>query len=704
MRVRFLTILFLLLAILDLHAVPAKKGVFTLTQPDGTTFRAVLRGDEFNHILTTEDGHAVIYGSDGWYSYARYTADGRKLSTGVRVVSTAAPSESLDIPYKALARRNAGKRSLASKLLHERRLRTTALTKAGEAQVQKAIVILAQFSDLSFKYTRDDFVNLLNGEDYTSNGATGSVKKYFQDQFGEGYEFIFDVSPIVTLSNPYSYYGENDEDDVDKRPAEMVIDACTLADPDVDFTSYDLDGDGEVDNIFVFFAGPDEAEGASDDHIWSHSWWIKDGAGTRVRLDGKLLNHYATSSELKRSVSTGKFGFAAIGTFCHEYSHVLGLEDMYDTDYEQSGGQANGLWGSTNLMDSGNYNNDGNTPPNYNALQLELLGLGICIPAHTGHYTLSPVNKSREYYMFDTDNDGECFILEARHNSGWDEYIGGSGMLIYHIDQSLNPAGYSDGQEMDLTAEERWYWNEINCNPEHECVDLVETSAYARNIAEAFWPYAKRNTFSSKTNPAFKFWSGKESELAITDITKKGEDVEFTIAGSLSISKVESFQDAAIIQWTALADEDDICHLSWKKEGSSKESSVTVQQYDAGKYAYTIEGLDPKSTYQFTIAIGDTESLSGTFTTKAMYTSGYPFIYLNSASRDAQGYFMEGSEIPLRVYNAKNYYSIKWYFDSTAIVPDGNGYYTISRPGTLKVVIDYNDGTTDIISKKIRIK
>jgi M6 family metalloprotease-like protein len=171
----------------------------------------------------------------------------------------------------------------------------------------------------------------------------------------------------------------------------------------------DDDGDGEVDNVFVFFAGGDEAEGAGDDCIWSHAWYIKDGAGRNLVLDGKTINRYACTSELtlyRDAAGKVRQRLAGIGSFCHEYSHTFDLPDMYDTDYESSGGHAEALWVSTSLMDGGNYNNLGSVPPNFNAVERELLGLSEpVVIEQSGVYTLEPVNKGGQCYRINTEED-----------------------------------------------------------------------------------------------------------------------------------------------------------------------------------------------------------------------------------------------------------------------------------------------------------
>ena len=55
---------------------PARTGIYTLYQPDGTSFQAIFHGDEFMKIKTTADGHAIIKDDDGWWCYAAFEPDG----------------------------------------------------------------------------------------------------------------------------------------------------------------------------------------------------------------------------------------------------------------------------------------------------------------------------------------------------------------------------------------------------------------------------------------------------------------------------------------------------------------------------------------------------------------------------------------------------------------------------------------------------
>ncbi len=704
---KIISCLLLLMTCVLAMAIPARPGVYTLTQPDGSTFQAKITGDEFFRLTKTTDGCAVILDDDGYYCYAFFGLNGHRFSSGIHVSaansSSPAAAASRVIPVRAMNRLAAGKRSLmsrksAAQLISEPATRASSNTK-------KVIVILAQFSDLKFKYTRSNFNDMLTKHGYDYNGATGSAMDYLNDQFEGTMDFDIVVSDIVTLSRGYAYYGKNDSEGQDEKAHEAVAEACRLADANIDFSQFDGDGDGEVDNVFVFFAGPDEAHGASEDHIWSHQWYLLDGAGQRLTLDGKLINSYALSSETSRD-SHNRESFTTIGTFCHEYSHVLGLRDMYDTDYEDGGGQADCLWWSTSLMDGGSYNNGGNTPPNYNAFELSFFGLGTQEKLDLGEWAFAPISKQKRYGRIDGPSEDEYFLVECRDNSGWDQYIGGAGMLVYHIDHSNNPAGYSDRYKQNFTAIERFIYNEVNCRPDHQCVDIIEAHTPANDISHAFWPYLKTNALSPDSHSDFKYWNGKKPTTSLIGIRRVNDYVTFTLAGPLAIDKMEAFQDAAIVQWHMASGSIGTTGYISISDGS-KTTEYQVTPYQVGQYAYVFEGLKEKTEYTVKVSSqpgGKGDSVSDSFTTKAFYNDGYPFIYLNSADRNTDGTFIKNSRMPLRIYNARNVAEVAWYFNSIRIEDDGSGYWIAQMDGTLKAVIFYKDGTKDIITKRITVR
>ena len=715
-----------------LPAAPARKGLLNLRQPDGTFIQASLSGDEHGHLLTTPDGCVLTQDAEGWWCYARYDYYGHRLNTGEHAGDPDTPGEviaaSRNIPYDLLRRQREARLRTIRPLRAREQVRTRS---ADGDRVRHGLIILAQFPNLSFKYGKEDFERLING-----TGA-GTALSYFKDQWKDFYTFRFDISDIITLPHEYAYYGANNDDDQDQGGAQMIVDACMAVGPELDFSAYDNDGDGAVDNVFVFFAGPNESEGAGEKYIWPHMWYVRSGAGITYRRDGVLIDNYACTSELRLDDNINEYTtLATIGTFCHEYTHSFGIMDLYDTDDEGSGGYAEALWGSIDLMDSGNHNDSGLTPPNYSAVERWYFGMSAGRPLTEGSHTLRPVEENGDFLYLETDHEDEVFLIECRQSKGWDTYIGGSGLLVYHIDLSNRPAGESSSIGKEITALNRWELNEANARPDHQCIDLIEPDPTAREqyqdavkvrnypaiqalTSHAFWPWNDADILTCDTEPAFRFWSGTASPIGLADIRRnKDGSVTFTAfndleqkAPAVKIDKQTVFQDAAIIQWSSL--DPAFTGNSIIRFGHADAASLTeveVEPYEPGKYAYVIEGLTPSTPYKVQLLcrrgnIPGPVNGNATFTTKSDKKAGnyYPFIYLSDVERGNGGSFAPGAPLSLRVYNAPEADGVRWYFDGKAITPGADGYYHLTRSGVLKAVISFPDGT-DIITKQIIVK
>ena len=688
-------------------ARPARPGRTIVTQPDGTTINTIIKGDEWFHIHTTEDGKAIIKDADGWWNYAIYDQNGEKKSSGYHVgkdTPKVVLSQSMMINTSAMRENAARKRELMMSRLQERQMKKAASGNSSQ-KTMRGLIILAAFNDVPFKYTPADF-------NETMNVKQGCAKEYFNDQFEGIYEFEFDISPIVTLSGNRKWYGENNSFGDDKRPAEMAKEACELAyAAGVEFSKYDMDGDGEVDNVHIFYAGGDESEGDGDDRIWAHQWSLSDAGLTTLKLDGKTIDRYSCSSELTipSSLSTN-YVIAGIGAFCHEFSHILGLPDFYDTDYERNG-YSTGLWGSTSLMDMGSYNNNGNTPPNYNAIEREILGLSTCMTITEGaSYSMGPINEDRKFFRMETDRNTEYYLFECRAAEGWDKHIGGDGMLVYHIDKS---------------SSRQWnYQNSVNCQLSHQCADLIEadgrsdnfegiTSALWNNIAGVFFPYKSNTSLSATTTPALKYWSGSKCPLSIRNITKNGKAISFSVVGQNTVTppkatdvKFAAFTDAVLINFSNSTDYNGYARIKCYNDSWSK--TIDVAPYADGMYSVTIEGLEPNAkTYKAEIWF-EIDGLKGnvtniSFMTKTEPETEWPYIYLNYADRGEDNSFIKGKSFPLRVNNASDATKIVWKFNGKEI-KSADGYYTVTGDGSLKAEIYHEDGSKTVVVKEIIAK
>ena len=393
----------LLVLSLSLWAVTATPYPFEVILPNGQTMTVRLVGDEYHAYYTTLDGTPLRCMDNGYFVEDHTVKE--------------------EFPQIASVRRSAAIRSRAN---------ATTFPLQGSP---KSLVLLVGFKDLPFAQKNEDFNALLNESGYAYNNATGSCRDYFIAASDSIFQPQFDVYGPFTLSENMEYYGKEEGDSHDRNPYQMIIEACQLAaDSGVDFDEYDTDNDGVLDNVFVYYAGHNQAEGASSNTIWPHqsnvSW--KD-----VRVDGKLLAAYACTSEYSGNGGTRR---ASIGTFCHEFGHVLGLPDLYDTDYKYY------TVSNWSIMCSGNYNNNGRTPPTYSAYERFYLGwLKPQQLLEKGQYFLQPLQTYNSAYLIadgihnllgSSPSPKEFFLLEYRTKTGWDAYLPGQGMLVWHIDYS----------------------------------------------------------------------------------------------------------------------------------------------------------------------------------------------------------------------------------------------------------------------------
>ncbi len=433
---KILTCLFAIALSLPLWAVTASPYPFEVTQPDGTTIMVKLVGDEYHAYYTTVDGTPL-----------------RRLDNGFLVED---PSVLDEFPSVAAQRR--------TKAIRPRQEATTyPLTGS-----PKSLVLLVGFKDLPFAQSRDDFHKLLNESGYSYNGAMGSCRDYFIASSDSLFQPQFDVYGPFTVSGKMADYGAESGNSHDKNPEGMVIEACLLAaDSGVDFSQYDIDEDGVLDNVFIYYAGYNQAEGGGENTIWPHKHSIYGS----YKAGGKKLATYACTSEYSGSAGTSR---ASIGTFCHEFGHVLGLPDLYDTGYNYY------TVSNWDIMCSGNYNNNGRTPPTYSAYERFFLGwLKPQQLMEKGYYSLEPLQSSNQAYLIadgthnlsgGNPSPKEFFVLEYRTQTGWDSYLPGSGMLVWHIDYlasawySNTPNNGPDFLRIHMEEANGIYWNQRGSN------------------------------------------------------------------------------------------------------------------------------------------------------------------------------------------------------------------------------------------------
>ena len=661
---KFFIVLIALLAFsLQLHAVKAWPYPVKVTQPDGRELTILIHGDENRSWKTTLAGRPVYQDAQGWWH-----------ETDSLPPATPLLKKQLNPEGGALA-----------------------LFLSTKASVNvRTIVIPVQFQDRKFTIPspRSTIYNLFNQQYYSDNGATGSVLDWFRDNLGSSSSFSFDVCDVVTLPNSQAWYGANADGVTDKNIKQLVAHACVAADAaGVDFTRYDFDGDGVVDNVFLFFAGHNEAEGGGDNTLWPQSWNISD---LGLSLDGMKISNFSLYSEY-----TGPSGyrFAGIGTICHEYCHFLGLPDLYDVNDDEEG-SCPGLQGSLSIMDRGNYNNEGRTPPYLTIFERQLIGLARTATIRTEQeLTVQPVQLATTAYLLPTGNGGEDFWLEYRDGAKWDAAIGGTGLVVYHIDKSNNAAG-------SMTARMRWTTNAVNGCAAHPCASFVSsTGLEAASVEDAFYPGKKniRTIHSSYLFP-LRAWSGKGVGLGLTDIVRTSEGISCQVVYDeswdlpvLTGYSIIPGQTSAVLSWECDKSASGQWNLRWGSVNGINSQTVVV----GNKTQYVFDDLLPGETYYCELYYSRWNVVGRVYYLEFQALSSlsdYPLIGAMDRS------WRKGEQIRLFLLNLLDEKAVvSWSVDSQPLADE---FYTFARSGAHKIsaTITYPDGARETLTKILEVQ
>ncbi len=413
-------------------AVPAKRMSTTITQSDGTKITVTMKGDEWHHTPVTSDGKPVAISANGDVFYR--TSNGVS-SVRAHEVSERAAAEinflSANESEMTVTALTSKSRKFAAGQKARRKVGATQVPQSGSPRIP---ILLVEFSDKKMSNSKETFVS-----QYTSGSK--SAFQYFKDQSNGKFTPQYDVYGIYPLTSSRETYGANDSDGNDVGVAKMVGDAIAKAGSDVDWSLYDNDGDGMADVCIVVYAGVGEAQAWSTvpNSVWPCQWELSDavqygdGSGAVTR-NGVTIDKFAVFNEIngKNDSSTQIDG---VGTFCHEFSHCLGLPDFYETTY------ANDYYGmgDWSLMNTGSYNDDGYTPIGYGAYEKDFMGwISLQTPVQGTQYTLPVWNQKQEstdvaYKVTSPLNSNEYYVLENRAQQGWDLYIPDEGMMVTHV-------------------------------------------------------------------------------------------------------------------------------------------------------------------------------------------------------------------------------------------------------------------------------
>ena len=297
-------------------------------------------------------------------------------------------------------------------------------------RVYHQLVILMSFSDTDFQeedpYSYYD--KMLNMEGYNLRKGPGCLAEYFRAQSKGLFNIQFDIyGPYKISTKAQPYDSPNDETRNYGRGQMMEATRLFLAEnPSIDFLQYDWDDNGWVDQVIYICAG--FTGNQNNEKCYGYIWPNTSTFSSITTPDGRKISSYSCSNEMWAGTSSNpSCGF---GTIAHEFTHSLGLPDIYPTN-DKAGYSVVDEW---DLMDGGNFINYGWCPPNYTPLEKMLLGwlTPTVLEEPKTINNLKTVDDGGEVYMV-KNTDDEYYLLENRQWSGWDLGVPGQGLVVYHV-------------------------------------------------------------------------------------------------------------------------------------------------------------------------------------------------------------------------------------------------------------------------------
>ena len=525
-------ILITLLCHLASHASKGWPYPITVSQPDGTQLTVRINGDADFNWVSTLDGVVLKQEGNGYY-VANIDTNGMLSSSG----TLAHDADKRSSAEKSLCKKQDVKAFLTVNTRPERLAATRGFGGKGSTSFfphtgsPRAIVLLVQFANRPFKVQpRKAFNQYLNSmadkhQDFgnAENRNTGSVKRYFSDMSGGKFKPQFDLYGPITMPKNAAYYGEGSSSMEKYR--ELVSEACTMMDDSLDFSKYDADKDGNVDLVYIIYAGYGESVSSIDSTLWPKAFVC----GTDIKKDGKYVRLAGISNELNghpdvHYSSTSGLLINGVGLFCHEFSHCMGLPDFYPTvspqwttangkqDFDAYDNQGMEEW---DVMDNGIYLYNGYSPTAYTAWEREKMGwLTIETLTREGKVELKSIDQGGKAYRIKNDkntNGNEYYIVENIQAKGWNYKLPASGMMVSHVEYV--PWAFSVFHGGD---------NSVNNIKKHPRMTIVPADGYLpssyRKVSDnsnLTAPYMKKKQYDEQL--AGDLYPGKNNINRLTD-------------------------------------------------------------------------------------------------------------------------------------------------------------------------------------------
>lgn len=578
-------------------ARPAAPDPVDYTNPDGTVTQIRIYGDEqFSFVADIDNLNILELDARGFWRPA--VRNGKVLRFSDAAIETLRAEQ-----------------PQVEEVMHPaKQARMAALDNKGRSQFPTVgehhfPVILIEFADKpwSIPDTQEAFRRLCNEENYSAYNGRGSIRDFYMACSNNKFQPTFDVYGPVKVSQTSAYYvGKGSglpSEGKYARWGEALAEAVNaIKAQGVDFAQYDNDSDNDIDFIYFFYSGYGQADTGDENTIWPHqgdfyNYCYRLGL-EEIYLDGKRFGPYACSAELRGTPPPGESHpyMDAIGAFCHEFGHVLGLPDLYDAA-RQSGlsdvyTKTPGIW---TTMDGGSYNLNSTCPPMFSAYEQWLckwLEFDELTLANEGiHCTLNPLGvDSRNAYQLRIQRASssgsnpqyynEYFVTENRGMSKWDDGLPEKGMLVWRINYNRNT----------------WVSNRVNTGGVSN-VEIIPASTnktcypMAGSLVNAIYPGCDGQLVPVNNSSLWRYY--------LTDITRNEEtgvvDFDYNMI-------TDAPEQVTVMHDNPARKEGSTRHvkLEWDECPEADSYLVTVKRYDANNREYIVDGFNEKNVGKVT--------------------------------------------------------------------------------------------------------
>lgn len=563
----------------SLEAAPALRGLFKVKQADGTMLSVEQFGDEWHHWTATADG-VIVLSTDKGYCVAQIDEQGQLSATDVLAHEPALRNST----EQAAISHQAARRSL----FHEQGWQTAASHRAAtigddgylpHSGSPRVLTILAAFQDIGFTVNDpvEAFNQYLNGDVQEDLGNynqlnVASVRQYFETSSNHQFAPQFDIVGPVTLPHNVRYYGGSTKNGSDEKFGDFCRDAISQARELVDdWSVYDNDSDGRVELVCVIYAGLGQNQGGADSTIWAKA------SRQNIEVDSTLrITRLNCCSELFHPQRPDYIN--GTGVFIHEFSHCMGLPDLYATNKEAYvDNQGMETW---SIMDYGLYNNYGFAPSAYTAWEQEVMGWteieDVSSRLSDGECQMDEIlpliEDGKAYKLVNSDDDDDYIVMENIQKRGLNKHAKGHGLLVYHVaypHEYVNMADYP------------------NNNPGRPAVAVVPASGRLvsrivgynereENMATAIFPGSQEVTSLNDQMqlPNYRFYDGDSQKpvgVMLSAITENAE------SGGISLTlTLDDTSGMNLTRWRSDAGRNEVYDLQGRKIQGHRPTGIYV--------------------------------------------------------------------------------------------------------------------------------